>query len=205
MSRNYSIFIVLWILVQLLVKVDCQTETFIPIQRILHTATFIDKLYILGGYNVTQSDDGGEIIGKQFFVNDTSVTFEFPQWKDLTNINIIPAHAGAASVKGVDNKTLILYGGRTFEKNENMNSVYMFDTLNNTWSTYEETYPHKRSLSALIDSNGKMYLFGGRENNGEIVNKMLILDTVNLSWSEGSSLNAPCARINYGAIILPNQ
>ncbi|CAG8638173.1 8495_t:CDS:2 [Funneliformis caledonium] len=108
-------------------------------------------------------------------------------------------------VDGVDNKTLILYGGRSFQTNVNMNLVYMFDTESESWKTTAENYTHKRSLSGLINSNGKMYLFGGRFDYGRIVNDILIFDTVNTSWRNVTDSSAPAPRINYGAVLLPNQ
>ena len=62
----------------------------------------------------------------------------------------------------------------------------------------------KRNLMAVIDFNKKMYLWGGL-NGGKSVNDMLILDTVNLSWSTGSIVGAPSPRINYAAILLPDN
>ena len=42
--------IMLWLLFQMFVEINCQMTPFKPAQRIVHTATFIDnKLYILGG------------------------------------------------------------------------------------------------------------------------------------------------------------
>jgi len=49
-----------------------------------------------------------------------------------------------------------------------------------------------------------MYLFGGRADN-KFVNNMLIYDTVNLSWKEGNSVDAPEPRMFYGATLLLNQ
>ena len=34
---------------------------------------------------------------------------------------------------------------------------------------------------------------------------MLILDTVNPNWSTGSIVGAPSPRVNYGAVLLPNN
>ncbi|PKB93163.1 hypothetical protein RhiirA5_442148 [Rhizophagus irregularis] len=39
--------------------------------------------------------------------------------------------------------------------------------------------------------------------NNEYTNDMFILDTINLSWRIGSSLNAPVPMVNYGATLLP--
>src|SRR6266498_5778972 len=201
MSKNSLTYTVLWLLIQLLIG---QTASFKPLQRYLHTATLIDdKLYILGGYNE-------EIAGKQFFYLDVSVSFNTQEllWNDLTSTNIVPSHWGAASVNGgANNNTLFLFGGIPLNDNETMDLVYTFDTQSNSWSvpkTTSDTIARKYYLTGIIDYNGKMYLFGGY-NNGTYVKDMLILDTINLNWGKGSSVNAPTPRNFYGATLLPNQ
>ncbi len=76
---------------------------FKPLRQNAHTTTFINgKLYILGGGN------------EEFFYLDASVSFNTQEllWNDLSSINIVPLHNGAASVKsGANNNTLFLYGG----------------------------------------------------------------------------------------------
>ncbi|CAG8758989.1 8407_t:CDS:2, partial [Funneliformis caledonium] len=60
------------------------------------------------------------------------------------------------------------------------------------------------NLKGIVDYNGKMYLFGGQSKK-ITVNDMLILDTMNLNWELGSSINAPSPRVVYGATLLSNQ
>src|SRR5881227_807206 len=123
MLKNSLTYFVLWILFQLLVKVNCQMMR----NRIHHTATFIDnKLYILGGIDTR----------KEFIYLDFSVKFNTKNllWHDLTNNNTVPSHYAAASVKGgASNNTLFLYGG--YGDDVNMALVYTFDSQSNTWST----------------------------------------------------------------------
>ncbi|GBC46776.2 hypothetical protein GLOIN_2v1868750 [Rhizophagus irregularis DAOM 181602=DAOM 197198] len=52
----------------------------------------------------------------------------------------------------------------------------------------------------------------GEKNDGRATNNidgdlndMLILDTINLSWKKGNSINAPSPRRNYGATFLLNN
>ena len=50
MLQKSLIYITLWLLLQLLVKINCQPTPFKPEARMGHTSTYIDnKLYILGG------------------------------------------------------------------------------------------------------------------------------------------------------------
>src|SRR3954468_5787825 len=120
--------ILLWLLFQLLVEINCQMK---PKQRTFHTATHINsKLYVLGGEYLTAN-----VESKDFFYLDVSVSFNTQNllWQDLTSANIVPPHAGAASVKGgANNNTLFLYGG--FTPDTTMSLVYAFDPQSNSWS-----------------------------------------------------------------------
>src|SRR5215213_1816050 len=106
MLRKSSTYIIIWLLFQFLFEINCQTTPFKPGLRGFHTATFIDnKLYILSG-------NLDPVAGKEFFYLDFSVPFNTQKllWKDLSSINTIPPHGGAASVKGgAKNNTLFLY------------------------------------------------------------------------------------------------
>ncbi|CAG8699718.1 4164_t:CDS:2 [Funneliformis caledonium] len=206
MSKTKTIYIILWLLIQLLIEVNSQTNPFIPIQRYGHTATIIDsKIYFLGGRDVVDTDRSG----REFFYFEVSGPFNTQNilWHDLTNINTVPAHLSAASVKGgINNKNLFLYGGVEYYK-ATMSLVYTFDTLSNSWSIPKITGDNvirKDNLKGIVDDKGKLYLFGGRYN-GTILNDMLILDTISLTWKIGSSINAPSPRDVYGAVYISKQ
>src|SRR5688572_17216996 len=141
------IYIILLLLFQLPVEINCQMITFKPKQRRHHTATLINnKLYILGGSNVLDdgSNDGNinvdnSTIGKDFFYLDFSGPFNTKNlaWQNLSNINIVPSHNGATSVKGGENNnTLFLYGGNS-SADANAELVYAYDPQNNKWSIPE--------------------------------------------------------------------
>ena len=90
-----------------------------------------------------------------------------------------------------------------------MELVYTFDPQKNSWSIPKITGINairKQFSTGIIDDNGKMYLWGGRDvDTMDIQNDMLILDTINLSWGKGSSVGAPTPMHSYGATLLPNQ
>ncbi len=89
-----------------------------------------------------------------------------------------------------------------------MDLIYTYDIQSNSWSVPKTTgdiTASKYDLTGIIDYNGKMYLFGGYDVNDVAVNDMLILDTINLNWGKGSSVNAPTPRSFYGATLLSNQ
>ncbi|POG66545.1 hypothetical protein GLOIN_2v1482277 [Rhizophagus irregularis DAOM 181602=DAOM 197198] len=195
-------FTLLWILLQVLVEVNCQMTPFKPSVVWCHTATLIDnKLYILGGLDLSNKPV------KEFFYLDISVPFDTQQllWQDLTNINLVPAHFDATSVKGgTNNDTLFLYGGATLV--QTMALVYTFDSQNIAWSIPKIAgiNTRKSRLSGIINRDGKIYLYSGRTAN-DIANEMLILDTINLDLRKGSLINAPTRRSHYGATLLPDN
>uniref|UniRef100_U9U221 Galactose oxidase n=1 Tax=Rhizophagus irregularis (strain DAOM 181602 / DAOM 197198 / MUCL 43194) TaxID=747089 RepID=U9U221_RHIID len=169
-----------------------------------HTATLIDnKLYILGGYNLKTNRV------KEFFYLDVSVPFNTQElsWQDLSNINMVPLHSSATSVKGgPNNDTLFLYGGDSYD--QTMALVYTFDSRSIVWSIPKITgfNPARRSgLTGIINNDGRMYLWSGGNDTVYVTNEMLILDTINLSWSKGSIINAPIPRNRYSATLLPNN
>ncbi|RGB30095.1 hypothetical protein C1646_765765 [Rhizophagus diaphanus] len=208
MSRNSSVYFILWILIQVLIRVvNCQMTPFKPSVYRFNTATLIDnKLYILSGRDFNENPL------KEFFYLDVSVPFNTQElsWQDLSNINMIPPHFSAASVKGgPNNNTLFLYGG--YNTDQTMSLVYTFDTQSIVWSIPKIAGVNtirKWSLTGIINNDGKMYLWSGKTNTNTYyyyANEMLILDTINLSWSKGSIINAPTPRCNYGSILLPNN
>ncbi|CAB4414089.1 unnamed protein product [Rhizophagus irregularis] len=204
MSKNSLVdnFIILWILLQVIVEVNCQMAPFKPSVSCDHTATLIDnKLYILGGLDLKQNS-----VGKEFFYLDVSVPFNTQNllWKDLTNINMLPSHRSATSV--ANNDTIFLCGGYTFGKMTAL--VYTFNTRTSSWGIPKIAGViaiRQASLKGIMAPNEKIYLFGGFSSRGDYANDMIILDTVKLNWGKGSLVNAPTPRGRYGAVLLPNN
>ncbi|RGB41049.1 hypothetical protein C1646_796702 [Rhizophagus diaphanus] len=207
MSKNFLVYFLLLILLQVLVDVNCQLTPFKPSGLFFHTATFVDnKLYILG-----DDTPDGKLVN-EFFYLDASIPFNTKElsWQDLSSINIVPIHSSATSAKGgANNDTLFLYGG--FSRDPTMELVYTFDPQHIVWNAQKITGINaKYKLTGVMSYNGKFYLWGGITRSGItsnsiIVNEMLILDTINLNWGTGSSANAPTPRYHFGATLLPNN
>src|ERR1043165_8552144 len=188
-------YIILCLIFQLIVEINCQA--FKPMQRELHTATFINnKLYISGGSS-----------SNEFFYLDFSGPFSTQQisWQVLSNTNTVPVHFGSTAVEGgAENDTLFLYGGSS--DNVATPLVYTFNPQTNVWNTPTITGTNtirKLESTGIIDNSGKMYIWGGFSTKAE--NNMLILDTVNLNWGLGSIAGAPIPAAGYGAVLLPNN
>ncbi|GBB99631.1 hypothetical protein RclHR1_03590006 [Rhizophagus clarus] len=153
-----------------------------------------------------------EFSGSDFFFIDFSIPFNTKEltWENLSGSYTLPLLAYAAAVKGgITNNTLFIYGGIVDSASP---LVYRYDPPSNIWNTPNIAGINdirKRDVVGVIDNNGKMYIWGGMEVidgiNANYVNDMLILDTMNLSWGQGSLIGAPTARGNYGAALLPNN
>src|SRR5204863_109921 len=201
MSKNFLIYSIFWILIQL-VEVNCR----ITLRRFDHTATFFNnKLYILGGRN----NNFAEIVGKDFFYFDVSVVLNTQKllWHHASNINIVPSHYGASFVKGgASNNTLILYVPEhtqfsfsspevdfiyTFDPQSNSNDVWNIPKIvgsNVIVEKFSINIIRKKFLTGIIDYNGKMYLWGGIKRY-ESDSKMYILDTTNFSLEKRNVTN----------------
>src|SRR2546423_1928750 len=97
--------IMLLLLFQLSVEINCQVITFKPKQRMHHTATLIkNKLYILGGSSILKdgSNNGNDgnvddttvehnTVGQDFFYLDFSGPFDIKDlaWHNLSKTNIV--------------------------------------------------------------------------------------------------------------------
>lgn len=186
--------IILWFII----GVNCQMG------RYGHTATLIDKkLYILGGSSNGKFND----TGKHFFYLDVSASFNTQEilWHNLSNINTVPSHDFAASVKGGSkNNTLFLYGAtKGYEL-----AIHTFTPQSNIWgipiTSFSQYYKTRRYSTSTIDYNGKMYLWGG-EVSLLYTNEMYILDTINLIWRSGNLVGAPSSRVDCSPVFLPNN
>ncbi len=77
---------------------------------------------------------------------------------------------------------MFLFGGITFN-NKTRAFVYTF----NLWSVPNipgDNIHNKFGTRGIVNYNGKMYLFGGCDNEFICLNDMFILDTINLSWEK---------------------
>ncbi|RIA84327.1 hypothetical protein C1645_832440 [Glomus cerebriforme] len=160
-KKSLLAYFILWILLQVLVEVNCQMTPFKPRVSHSHTATIIDnKLYILGGIGLKY------LVEKELFYLDFSVSFNTQNllWKDISSIDMLPPHSSATSVKG-------------FTYDQTMALIYTFVPQNNSWSIPKITGIQKMFLSGVIDNNRKMYLWGGcyRPDNVDCV-------FVNANW-----------------------
>ncbi|GBC23899.1 hypothetical protein GLOIN_2v1806167 [Rhizophagus irregularis DAOM 181602=DAOM 197198] len=190
----------------------------LPSQRYLHTVTLIDNnLYIIGGQYLT--DTSIEIIGKEFICLDVSNPFNTWElsWENLTDINMVPPHIGAASAQSVAN--MFLYGGIS-TNNDEKDLVYIFDTRGNStnsWITLNAIGKTNKAFLTSIDNDGKItdygavllpnkniiYLGGSIINNEPLtLNEVYLYDTIQDNWSiKTTSGYIPSRRFAFSAVL----
>ncbi|RIA82782.1 hypothetical protein C1645_809475 [Glomus cerebriforme] len=201
-------------LVQLILSIALVLSSFVldvicftPPPRFAQTSALIgNNIYFMGG--VVPLPDP---IISDFFCLNTAVltsTASIP-WTELTGLDNLFTTWGTAVAGGANKDQFVLFGGQMTPA-ENSSLVIVYDTNNNTWSkpvisTSSAPEPaRKQQTQAVIDSSGKMYIFGGSTSDNSLVNDMVILDTVNWSWSTGTQDGAPDARSDFSATILNN-
>ncbi|CAB4440501.1 unnamed protein product [Rhizophagus irregularis] len=163
MSKFSLIYFLLWILLQVLVDVNCQSTPFKPNVIYRHTATFVDnKLYILGDLsniniiplhtdatstkggvnNDTLYLYGGASSDKNNGIGVVDSNGKFYFEGSLVNAPTPRFHYGATLLP---NNKIIYFGGTNdinFGKTLNLtkgalalNEVYIYDTVNDNWDT----------------------------------------------------------------------
>jgi hypothetical protein len=186
-------FILLTQLILFLLIIETKSQnTFVPLKRGAHTATLIDKkLYILGGYSLSGTEDS--VVGQQFFYVDFSESFVTTdvKWVDLTSINLAPPIRRASAVRGGENDDkLIVFGGEPVTRELAM--VYMFDTVNFSWSTPKlagSYQPLSKSSLFPVINNKKIYLEGLFSK----INPLRI--TMSTIWLFSTQLTLPLRRV----------
>ncbi|CAG8679632.1 8625_t:CDS:2, partial [Cetraspora pellucida] len=171
-------------------------------------------LYTLGGN--TDPNSVSFSPSNDFFYLNISVAFDITNipWINLSNVVDTPKQGGAAVSAGGPNKNIIfLFGGEVDNSSHGISLVHEYDTTKNVWRTpiIQGIQPPRRAfLRSVTDVTGKMYLFGGTYDNytGNSTfafdNRMDILDTIGLTWSKGTELQAPTPRDGFSATLLPN-
>ncbi|KAF0538916.1 galactose oxidase [Gigaspora margarita] len=165
-----------------------------------------------------------------FFGGDTSIGESNEVWYlDLSssfNVSTPPWHSDVAMPAGynlgtsclspIDNSTVFLVGGRTWIANTADYSytslVYKFNSKTSQWTlpninNFNSSFTTRNEIQAVIDNNGKIFIFGGRDYNNStklFYNDMNILDITTMSWSTLIQSQSLLTHTLYTATLLPN-
>ncbi|RIB14217.1 hypothetical protein C2G38_1673997 [Gigaspora rosea] len=142
-----------------------------PSSREEQTASLVNnKLYYFGGFSETNNDFINEV-----WYHDLSSPFNvsMPPWHKDQGFS--PAISYASScVSPIDNSVFIIGGHRHFITNINdsiySSEVYEFDPNTSSWkglniTGYNSSFNTRYSMKAIINNEGKIFIFGGRNGN----------------------------------------
>ncbi|KAF0469695.1 galactose oxidase [Gigaspora margarita] len=199
-------FIFLWFAI-ILVWTAAGADGFTPPGRFRESSTLVaNRLYFFGSAKFTQEKDNIYLDVTLSTLNTTN-----PLW---SMSNSIPAGFlyASACVGGPNKNTIYLLNHLTTNNGDSNNIiVYTFDTVTTTWSTPNisgQIPLSRQQFQAVNDTNGKIYMFGGfkypNPSFDVIFNDIYILDTLSLTWTQGSNVNAPIPRIDFTATLLNN-
>jgi len=192
-------------------------NSFIPASRYGHTATLVGKkIYFIGGSSAAPWNTYP--LRKDFFYLDVSRSFNTTDpslipWTDLSSIPGTPAsESPSVTLGGLNNDLIILFGGAMDGNSSGLPLVFTFNPLENLWNTPNMlgNMPPRHARARGVSDSGKMYSFSGQQyvatgfNGSKFDVEMDIIDTIRLSYSLGSTTNAPTARDGYGCLMLPN-
>ncbi|KAF0526946.1 galactose oxidase [Gigaspora margarita] len=176
-----------------------------------------NKLYFFGGI-------GSELTNEVWYLDlSNSFNVSVPPWHKDKELPVAIAFASSC-VSPIDNSLVFLIGGNMSHADNTSvpfypTEVFIFDSKISHWRPpniidYNTSFTGRFYFRAIIDNDGKIFMFGGRNPyinisdtyiaNGFLNNDMHMLDTTTMKWSTLSiSQNVPLPRFAYAAVLLP--
>ncbi|CAJ0926724.1 13958_t:CDS:2 [Entrophospora sp. SA101] len=143
-------------------------------------------------------------VSKPFNTTDAS---SIP-WADIT-LNSIPIRdRDAACAGGINNSSIFLFGGN-MDESDPYGLVAQYDIIQQQWKkpTISGIVPNNKpnSLPCTSTKDGSIYIFS--TDGTTSVSEMNILNTISLTWSSGSIVNAPLRAgvAGFTATLLPDD
>ncbi|KAF0526944.1 galactose oxidase [Gigaspora margarita] len=189
--------------------------------RVAQTSSLVNnKLYFFGGLS-------GDTFTNETWYLDLSNSFNvsMPPWHKGQE-TLVAVGFASSCVSPIDNSSVFLIGGNMLLANNASapfypSEVYKFDSKNSYWRPvnvigYNNSFTSRYIMQAIIDNDGKIFIFGGRNTDINIsdinittsawYNDMHMLDITSLKWSTlNISQNVPLPCIAYAAVLLPTD
>ena len=163
-------------------------------------------MYLFGGSNGTKDN-------KKFFKLDLK-TFTWEIVETFKKDSLIQPRDSHTAVVSNETKCMYVFGG--FSRGNRMNEVYIYSFKDKTWTSnyqylmgknfnmrkYEQPQPRNGHSACIY--KGKMYVFGGRNNESKQLNDLWALDLSTLKWKEiaSNSSEAPLGRTGHSCDII---
>ncbi|KAF0538905.1 galactose oxidase [Gigaspora margarita] len=166
----------------------------VPSPRSKHTSALVGtRLYFFGG------DNSPTFTSHEVWYLDLSSSFNIsaPPWHSDV-VMPVGYSFGTSCLSPIDNSTVFLIGGRTWIATSATTDYYSYTS---------SVFATRNEIQAVIDNNGKIFIFGGFNYNSSIIlayNDMNILDITNMTWSTLIQSQSVLTYIDYTATLLPN-
>jgi len=142
---------------------------------------------------------GGEGTDPDNFLRDTWVYDPATKtWTDLTQsaMGDIPNNVANYGLT-VNNNQMYLYGGHSRynsggQTDEVTNYLYSYNTVSNYWQYISTSNQGPKRQGAVVETHdGKMYVWGGRDENGDRTNSVWAFDFGNNNWEDLTPTTGP--------------
>ncbi|CAG8621069.1 17753_t:CDS:2, partial [Gigaspora rosea] len=183
----------------ILVWTAVDADGFTPPGRFRESSALVgNRLYFFGSSILEQARDNIYLDVTLSTLNTTN-----PSW--FMSNSIPAAFALASACVGGPNKNTIYLLNHLTTSNDYSNDtiVYAFDTVAATWSTpnISGLIPKSRQQFQAVDDTNGVTPNSSRDN---LFGDIYILDTLSLTWAQGSNVSAPTPRVDFTATLLNN-
>lgn len=173
----------------------------------LNPSQTIDVLFgqwtptVEGAYTITAYTN---LTGDEYPANDTLTDqFRVSVWSSSwTSYTPPPSNADRlthATVYDPDNDKIYMIGGTpNGQPGSNVNLVYRYDPVTDSWETNLAPMPQARGWIQGAYWDGKIYIAGGYTNSQTAANTFYIYDIATNSWTTGPTL--PEGRVAHGTV-----
>ncbi|KAJ7017417.1 hypothetical protein C8F04DRAFT_1336823 [Mycena alexandri] len=174
-----------------------------PIRRIHHTAvsSTTGEVYIFGG---EKADGSREAFSDHYVFNPNTDSFAL-----LPTDNAPPALTGHASII-LPNGQILIFGGLSSEGLLPFNTLYIFDTKTNSWSSENVSYGDvpqgRRAFASTLLDETTLLIHGGCDGVFQnVYSDGWIYNITNTTWTSVSALEALGQRMDHFAVTYGEQ
>ncbi|EXX66892.1 hypothetical protein RirG_119420 [Rhizophagus irregularis DAOM 197198w] len=194
-------------------------QSLIPVERYAQSSVLVDKrIYFFGGESYHSPKNSSTL--DQILYLDVSKPFNTvnPPFEEIINVPIPFGSSFATAFLSPQKNVIYLFGGTMVDTNTKNPSQefykqvlhsYNLETREWTIPTTNDEVARKERINGVINKEtGKFYVFSGLERTPDQIlfytSIMIVFDTISLTWSTGSTINAPSPRLSYTATLLSN-
>lgn len=156
----------------------------LPAERSGATAAVVnEKIYVIGGSSNSVEANKGEKHNTNFVYDP-----EIDVWDQRQNM---PTERSGVTTAVVNNKIYVIGGYRDVNNTlTRTNVVEVYDPSTDSWATVKNM-PTARSWASAVEYDGKIYVFGGTDNNNKNTAIVEVYDPVLNTWTSKNNMPLP--------------